>query len=50
MKVKWCYQCNKEKLLREFYGPTEHKNALCAACYDKATEPDFERWGFNLED
>ncbi len=47
MKTKWCYKCDKEKLLRDFYGSAEHKNALCASCYDKATKPDYERLGFS---
>lgn len=50
MTLKWCYKCDKEKLLREFYGAPEHKNALCIKCYDKATEQEHRNLGFELED
>lgn len=46
MTLKWCYGCDKEKLLREFHGPKEHKNALCISCFDKATKQEFKSLGF----
>jgi hypothetical protein len=51
MKVKWCYKCDTEKLLRDFYGPAEHKNALCSDCYDASTRQGYKDLGFSeLED
>lgn len=47
MTLKWCYSCEKDKLLREFYGPTEHKNALCISCYNKATNNEYRNLGFS---
>lgn len=48
MTFKFCYGCNQDLLLREFYGPKEHKNDLCSNCFDKATGSSFRRLGFTI--
>lgn len=51
MMLKWCYGCDKEKLLREFYGPSDHKNSLCMTCFDKAMQKHDKEMGFSgMED